>query len=95
MFQGRVFVNLQIQECTSPTAQGKSANLSQRESEVLGLLAHGHTNQEIADRLLLSVKTIETYRARITDKLGLRTRAEFVRYALEIGLLGPETAGPA
>ena len=39
----------------------------------------------------LSVKTIETYRARIAEKLGLRTRAELVRYALEVGLLGPET----
>jgi DNA-binding NarL/FixJ family response regulator len=65
------------------------AGLSAREREVFTLLAQGHTNQEIADTLFLSVKTIETYRARITDKLGLRTRAELVRYALEAGLLGP------
>jgi two-component system response regulator NreC len=57
------------------------------------LEARGHTNQEIAGRLFLSVKTIETYRARIAEKLGLRARAELVRYALEVGLLGPETPG--
>jgi DNA-binding NarL/FixJ family response regulator len=56
---------------------------------VLALLARGHTNQAIADQLYLSVKTIETYRARIADKLGLRARADLVRYALEVGLLEP------
>ena len=63
--------------------------LSGREREVLELLARGHTNQEAADRLFLSVKTVETYRARIGVKLGLRKRADFVRYAVETGLLGP------
>lgn len=61
--------------------------LSDREREVLRLVAQGHTNQEIADRLALSVKTVETYRARLMVKLGLRTRADLVRYALSIGLL--------
>src|SRR5262249_43243783 len=61
--------------------------LSERETEVLKLLAQGHTNQQVADRLFLSVKTIETYRARIGEKLGLRSRADLVRYALELGLL--------
>jgi len=50
----------------------------------------GYTNQQIADRLSLSVKTVETYRARIADKLGLRTRAELVKYALQHGLLDEE-----
>jgi two-component system, NarL family, response regulator NreC len=63
------------------------ARLSQREREVLQLVAHGYTNQEVADRLGLSVKTIETYRARVSEKMGLRTRADLVRYALEVGLL--------
>lgn len=61
--------------------------LSQREHEVLALLALGHTQQEIADRLFLSVKTIETYRARLAQKLGLKTRADLIRYSLELGIL--------
>jgi DNA-binding NarL/FixJ family response regulator len=61
--------------------------LSDREREVLRLVAQGHTNQQIAERLFLSVKTVETYRARLMTKLGLRTRADLVRYALSVGLL--------
>jgi len=61
--------------------------LSHRERQVLRLVALGHTNQQIADKLHLSVKTVETYRARGMDKLGLRGRAALVRYALERGLL--------
>jgi two-component system response regulator NreC len=61
--------------------------LSQREREVLRLVALGHTNQEIADQLYLSVKTVETYRARVMDKLNLRSRSALVRYALQRGLL--------
>jgi len=61
--------------------------LSEREREVLRLVAQGHTNQQVADRLGLSVKTVETYRARLMDKLGLRSRADLVRYALSTGLL--------
>ena len=64
--------------------------LSQREGEVLRLLAMGHTNQQIADKLYLSVKTVETYKARLKDKLGLRGRAELVRYAIQAGLLDTE-----
>jgi DNA-binding NarL/FixJ family response regulator len=69
---------------------GAKTLLSQREQEVLVMLAQGHTNQQIADRLRLSVKTVETYRSRIAEKLELRGRADLVRYALEIGILGPE-----
>ena len=61
--------------------------LSDREREVLRLLALGHTNQEIAKTLFLSVRTVETHRAHIMQKLRLSTRAELVRYALEEGLL--------
>ncbi len=61
--------------------------LSQREAEVLQLLALGYTNQQIAEELCLSVKTVESYRARIKAKLGLEGRAHLVRYAIEIGLL--------
>jgi DNA-binding NarL/FixJ family response regulator len=61
--------------------------LSDREREVLRLLALGHTNQEIAQMLFISVRTAETHRAHIMQKLRLETRAELVRYALAQGLL--------
>jgi two-component system response regulator NreC len=61
--------------------------LSEREREVLRLLALGHTNQEIAQRLFISVRTAESHRAHIMQKLRLSTRAELVRYALSHGLL--------
>ena len=61
--------------------------LSDREREVLRLLALGHTNQEIASQLYISVRTAETHRAHIMQKLNLSTRAELVRYALDEGLL--------
>jgi DNA-binding NarL/FixJ family response regulator len=61
--------------------------LSEREREVLRLLALGHTNQEIASLLFISVRTAETHRAHIMQKLGLSSRAELVRYALDQGLI--------
>ena len=61
--------------------------LSEREGEVLRLLALGHTNQEIAKQLYISVRTAETHRAHIMQKLGLSSRAELVRYALDHGLV--------
>ena len=64
--------------------------LSDREREVLRLLALGHTNQEIAKMLYISVRTAETHRAHIMQKLRLQSRAELVRYALEQGLLEEE-----
>ena len=64
--------------------------LSEREREVLRLLALGHTNQEIAKMLFISVRTAETHRAHILQKLRLSSRAELVRFALERGLLDEE-----
>jgi two-component system response regulator NreC len=61
--------------------------LSEREHEVLVLVAQGHTSQEIAERLKLSAKSVESYRARVMKKLHLRKRADLVRFALECGLL--------
>jgi two-component system response regulator NreC len=61
--------------------------LSEREREVMRLLALGHTNQEIAKMLYISVRTAETHRAHIMQKLRLSTRAELVRYAIDQGLL--------
>ena len=73
--------------------QGAEPSLSPREREVLRLIALGYTNQQAADVLYLSVKTVETYRARLMAKLGLRTRAELVRYALQRGWIRPEETG--
>jgi two-component system, NarL family, response regulator NreC len=64
--------------------------LSEREREVLRLLALGHTNQEIAKKLYISVRTAETHRAHIMQKLGLSTRAELVRHAIAHGLLADD-----
>ena len=69
------------------TAHADADPLSEREREVLRLLALGHTNQEIAGMLFISVRTAETHRAHIMQKLRLNTRAELVRYALGHGLL--------
>ena len=69
--------------------------LSEREHEVLRLLALGHTNQEIAKLLFISVRTAESHRARIMQKLRLASRAELVRYALASGALELDRAQPA
>ena len=104
--EGRTFVDLtrpdeaaQVEDVRrsarpSPT-QGQARPLSPREAEVLRLLAEGHTNSEAASRLSVSVKTIETHRKRLSDKLGLKTRAELFRFAVEVGLLDGEEARPA
>jgi len=68
-------------------AREPKPRISPREEEVLRLIALGYTNRQAADMLYLSVKTVETYRARLMAKLGLRSRAELVRYALQQGLL--------
>jgi two-component system response regulator NreC len=73
-------------------AEAASDPLTEREHEVLRLLALGHTNQEIAQMLYLSVRTAETHRARIMQKLRLSTRAELVRYAIDHGVLGEDGA---
>jgi two-component system response regulator NreC len=66
---------------------GPPDNLSKREVDVLRLIALGHTNAEIAERLFLSVRTVETHRAHIQQKLGLSTRAELVAYVIGHGLI--------
>ncbi|MGG1313811.1 response regulator transcription factor [Cohnella laeviribosi] len=65
--------------------------LSEREKEVLGWIAKGYSNKEIADRLVISVKTVETHKAHIMEKLGLKTRPDLVKYALKKGLLTFDT----
>lgn len=61
--------------------------LTEREREILRLIAEGHTNAQIAQMLVISVRTVESHRAHIMEKLGIQTRAELVKYALRKGLL--------
>jgi DNA-binding NarL/FixJ family response regulator len=72
---------------SSAGGETRGSELSEREKEVLSLLAWGYTNKEIAAELKLSGKTVETYRVRIGEKLGLRSRTEMVQYALRQGWL--------
>lgn len=69
-----------------PAAEGRN-QLSERETQVLQLIAAGHSNKEIAAQLAVSAKTVETYKLRLMEKLHLRTRVDIVRYALQQGLL--------
>lgn len=78
---------LQRDPAAPPQPRPEAPRLTEREVEVLRLVALGHTNQEIADTLYLSVKTVESYKGRLMEKLGLRGRAALVRYAVEAGLL--------
>jgi len=92
---GRTFVDL-TQTLTPPPGPRKSrrgkqpTELSRREREVLRLLAQGHSNKQVADQIRVSVKTVETYRTRLREKLGLKERAELYRFAVESGLLNPD-----
>jgi two-component system response regulator NreC len=70
-----------------PVASGPPGDLTERELNVLRLIALGHTNNEIAEQLYLSVRTVETHRAHIQQKLGRSSRAELVRYALDNDLI--------
>jgi len=71
----------------APDEKKAPGNLSEREIEVLRLIALGHTNGEIAQQLFLSVRTVESHRAHIQQKLGVTSRAELVRHALDAGLV--------
>ena len=77
-----------------PQSDDSSLDLSDRESEVLQLIAQGHSNRDIAGRLKISVKTVETYKARSMEKLGLTSRADIVRFALQKGWLQGGRRGP-
>lgn len=90
--QGRTFFSLPASPSstdllTSANTTQESADLSDRERQVLLGIVGGYTNLQVAEQLDISVKSVETYRARLLTKLGLRTRSELVRYALEYGLM--------
>jgi DNA-binding NarL/FixJ family response regulator len=80
---------------TSAGREPLPAELSTREKEVLSRLAWGYSNKEIAADLGLSVKTVETYKVRVGEKLGLRSRTDMVRYALRQGWLSESRPGAA
>ena len=87
---GRTYLNPELGArlaSAPPTDDQRPGNLSPRELEVLRLIALGHTNAEIAHSLVLSVRTVESHRAHIQQKILLNTRAELVSYAREHGLL--------
>lgn len=90
--RGRLFVDLDDEDRTHavlgdhPRGGSGAPKLSDRELEVLRLLGRGYSNHDVAERLELSPKTVATYRARIAEKLGLRTTPEFVRYAIDTGI---------
>jgi DNA-binding NarL/FixJ family response regulator len=72
-----------------PDCAALTAPLSERERDVLFMLALGHTNQEVAEQLYISVRTVDSHRAHLMQKLDLQTRAQLVLYALANGLIGP------
>jgi two-component system response regulator NreC len=87
--EGRTYLTPELggRLAAEPVADGPPDDLTEREVEVLRLIALGHTNPEIAGQLYLSVRTVESHRAHIQSKLGRTTRAELVRYALDHGLV--------
>jgi two-component system response regulator NreC len=86
----RVLLEDMLPASQSAKSEDAWASLSEREQEVLKMVALGHTSGEIAEQLNLSAKTVETYRARGMEKLGLRTRAALVKFALQEGLIKRE-----
>ncbi|MFB6452841.1 response regulator [Bradyrhizobium tunisiense] len=78
-----------------PSAESTASELTPRESEVLRFIAQGFSNKEIASQLNISIKTVETYKARAVEKLGLFTRADIVRYGVAVGWLNQAGRGTA
>jgi two-component system, NarL family, response regulator NreC len=87
--EGKTYVNPDLggRLAAEPAEEGPPDELTPRELEVLGLLAQGYMNPEIAEQLVLSVRTVETHRANLQRKTGVHTRAELIAYALEHGLV--------
>lgn len=85
--ESREYLSPSVEAALENEGDGERSPLSPRETEVLRLMALGHTNREIADQLSLSVRTVETHRAHIQQKLQLDGRPELTRYALANGLI--------
>ena len=82
-YAGDSYLNPRLGARVAATPAGLPGGLSEREAEILRTIALGYTNVQIAERLFLSVRTVETHRAHIQQKLGLEDRAALVRYAIE------------
>lgn len=85
--RGETYLNPQLGARVAAEPPGPPDALTGREVDVLRLIARGHTNAEIAQQLFLSVRTVESHRAHIQQKVGRSSRAELVRYAVEHGLV--------
>jgi DNA-binding NarL/FixJ family response regulator len=89
--RGQTFVSAALSQVVDagPGSATQEAALAPRERQVVQLIAEGHTSREIASRLGLSVKTVDSYRARVMEKLGLHDTAGLVRYAIRHGIIEP------
>ena len=85
--RGETYINPQLGARLAATPEGPPGGLTPREIDVLRLVAAGHTNPEIAEKLVISIRTVETHRAAIHRKLGTNSRAEVVTFAREHGLI--------
>jgi len=92
--EGFDIAELQLQ-ARRPEQKGSLDTLTAREREVLQLIAEGHTNQQIADALVVSVKTVEAHKAHIMDKLKAKSRTDLIRYALKKGIVRLESVSEA
>jgi DNA-binding NarL/FixJ family response regulator len=90
--EGRGYLDPALGAAMATPVRDPLAGLTEREREVMRLLALGHGNQEIAGMLHLSPRTVETHRANVMGKLGIDSRAELVQAALQAGLLTPDAA---
>jgi two-component system response regulator NreC len=100
VYKGRTYVDSELAEvlvrdAISPNASDRDGSaarslLSDRELQVLKLVAEGFSSREVAEQIFVSTKTVETYRSRFAEKLGLKSRAQIVQYALNLGLLSSE-----
>ena len=95
VYRGEVYIDTGLQRylvtrALNPVGSVKTRDLvelTQRETEILRLVALGYSNQEIAEKLIISVKTVENHKTRIKEKLGTTSRSKLVRYAMEQGLI--------
>ena len=92
--QGRTYLQPDLGARLAAEPPDAPDDLSERELEILRFIALGHTNGEIAEQLLISVRTVESHRSHIQQKLHLAKRSELVRYALERGMLDAEQGAP-
>ena len=92
---GRTYLQPEVGARLAAQPAGPADDLSGREVEILRLIALGHTNAEIANQLVISVRTVESHRSHIQQKLRLTKRSELVRYALEHGMLELDGEEPA